>query len=270
MERRLALHAGAPGGQKMRTLAIAALLLASVPAFAAPKGKAAKAAFDRGVAAYTKGDYAGASEALGQSYKLEGDLETLFAWAQSERQQDKCESAIELYNKLLDMDMPAENKDAVRAKLEECKAIVTAKTGKIEKPIEPKEEPIREEPPSEEPRTVEQPEGKSAWWKDPIGDALTVGGVVALGVGGYFLYSAKQAEDKSLENDAGFKENQDKAESRGKIGVILTIGGGALVVGGIVRYMTRPNTRSSGNKESTTVTGWVNSDSGGLAAFGRF
>ena len=44
----------------MRALAIAALLLASVPAMAAPKGKAAKAAFDRGVAAYTKGDFAGA------------------------------------------------------------------------------------------------------------------------------------------------------------------------------------------------------------------
>ena len=249
----------------MKALAIAALLLASVPAVAAPKGKAAKAAFDRGVAAYTKGDFAGASEALGQSYKLEADLETLFAWAQSERQQDKCESAIELYNKLLEMEMPAENKDAVRAKLEECKAIVTAKTGKIEKPIEPvKEEPIQQEPPPEEPR-VDKPEGKSPWWKDPIGDALTVGGVVAIGVGGYFLYSGKKAEDKSFENDAGFKENQDKAESHGKIGVILTVTGGALVVGGIVRYMTR-----GGSKESTTVTGWVNSDSGGLAAFGRF
>lgn len=252
----------------MRTLLVAAALLASVPAFAAPKGKAAKAAFDRGVAAYTKGDFAAASEALGQSYKLEADLETLFAWAQSERQQNKCESAIELYNKLLDLDMPAENKDAVRTKLEECKAIVAAKTGVLDKPLDPPkpvEEPVAQPPPVDEPPPP--PSGGSPWWKDPIGDALTIGGVVAIGVGGYFLYSAKQAEDKSFENDAVFEENQDKAKSHGRIGVIATLTGGALVVGGIVRYMTRSSGKS---EERTTVTGWVTGDSGGIAAFGRF
>ena len=248
----------------MRTLLVIGALLASVPAMAAPKGKAAKAAFDRGVAAYQKGDFPGASEALGQSYKLEPDIETLFAWAQSERQQNNCESASDLYTKLLELDMPAENKDAVRAKLEECKAIIAAKTGVIDKPLDPpdQDEPVVTPPVEEEPPPAE---GRSPWWKDPIGDVLTAGGVVALGVGGYFLYSAKQAEDKSKENDAVFEEQQDKAESHGKIGVVLTLTGGALVVGGIVRYMTR-----SSGKESTTVTGWVTSDSGGVAAFGRF
>ena len=249
----------------MRTLLVIGALLASVPAIAAPKGKAAKAAFDRGVAAYQKGDFPGASEALGQSYRLEPDIETLFAWAQSERQQNNCESALDLYTKLLELDMPAENKDAVRAKMDECKAIIAAKTGVLDKPLDPpkqEDKPV-EPPPVEEPKP--QPEGRSPWWKDPIGDALTVGGVVALGVGGYFLYSAKQAEDKSKENDAVFEAQQDKAESHGKIGVVLTLTGGAFIVGGIVRYMTR-----SSGKESTTVTGWVTSDSGGVAAFGRF
>ena len=249
----------------MRTLLVIGALLASVPAMAAPKGKAAKAAFDRGVAAYQKGDFPGASEALGQSYRLEPDIETLFAWAQSERQQNNCESALDLYTKLLELDMPAENKDAVRAKMDECKAIIAAKTGVLDKPLDPpkqEDKPV-EPPPVEEPKP--QPEGRSPWWKDPIGDALTVGGVVALGVGGYFLYSAKQAEDKSKENDAVFEAQQDKAESHGKIGVVLTLTGGAFIVGGIVRYMTR-----SSGKESTTVTGWVTSDSGVVAAFGRF
>jgi hypothetical protein len=247
----------------MRAALAIAALLAATPALAAPKGKAAKAAFDRGVAAYTKSDFAAASDALGQSYKLEPDIETLFAWAQSERQQNKCESAIDLYNKLLDTDMPAENKDAVRTKLEECKTIIAAER-KAAEPVEPvREEPVREEPIPEQP----PPEGKTPWWKDPIGDALTIGGVVALGVGGYFLYSGKQAEDKSFENEAQFQENQDKAESHGRIGVILTLTGGALIVGGVVRYMTRD---SGNNKESTSVTGWVTSEGGGLAAFGRF
>ena len=249
----------------MRAALAIAALLAATPAFAAPKGKAAKAAFDRGVAAYTKGDFAGASEALGQSYKLEPDVETLFAWAQAERQQNNCENAIDLYNKLLDTDMPAENKDAVRTKLEECKAIIAAKTGVLDKPVDPPEQaPQREEPPPEEPP---KPAGKTPWWKDPIGDALTIGGVVALGVGGYFLWSGKQAEDKSFENEAQFEKNQDKAESHGKIGVILTVTGGALVVGGIIRYVTRD---SGGDSKESAVTGWVTADGGGVAAFGRF
>jgi len=257
----------------MRTLVTIVALLASVPAFAAPKGKAAKKEFDKGVAAYTKGDFAVASESFGKSYKSEKDLETLFAWAQSERQQNKCESAIDLYNQLLQMEMPAENKDAVRAKLDECKAIVAAKTGVLDKPLDPPpkiEEPVREPPPVvDEPKPIEH-EGAKPWYKDPIGDALTLGGVACLGVGGYFLYSGKQAEDKSHENDAIFEEQQDKAESRGKIGVVLTITGGVLLVGGIVRYVTRSNGGKTESSESTNVTGWVTHDSGGIAAFGRF
>jgi tetratricopeptide (TPR) repeat protein len=255
------------------------LLASASTAIASPKGKKAKAAFDRGVVAYQKENYAGASEALAQSYKLEPDVETLYAWAQSERQQNKCESAIELYNKLLATDMPEENKDAVRQTLAECKAIVAAKTGGLDKPLDkPVDKPLVEKPvdkPVVEEKKIEEPKRDEAveparlsgkpWYKDPIGDALTVGGVVSLGVGAYFLYSGKQAEDASLTANKKFRDEQDKAESRGRIGVVLTITGAALVTGGIVRYMTR-----SSSKKETAVTGWVTPDSGGLAAFGRF
>ncbi len=246
-------------------LVVGALVASSSTALAAPKGKDAKAAWDRGVAAYQKGDYAGASDALGQSYKLEPDVETLYAWAQSERQQNKCESAIDLYKKLLDTDIPAENKEAVQTKLDECKAIVAAKTGVLDKPLDtppkddkPVEQPIA--PPAERPSG-----GGTPWWKDTIGDALTVGGVVGLGVGAYFLYSASQAEQRSKDSFADFESEQDKAESRGRIGVIATVAGGAMLVGGIVRYVTRPS-----GKSEPTVSAWVTPDAGGITAFGRF
>ena len=266
MERRLALHAR-PSREKVG-LVVAALIASVSIASAAPKGRAAKAAFDRGVVAYQKNDYAGASAALAESYKLEADVETLFAWAQSERQQNNCDTAIDLYNKLLAMDLPAENKEAIQAKLDECKAIVAAKTGKLDKPIDPPKQPERvAEQPIQRDEPKPRSDGKTPWWKDPIGDALTVGGVISLGVGGYFLYSAKQAEDASMESNAKFRDEQDKAESRGRIGVIMTIGGAALIGGGIVRYMTRS---SGGSEKETNVTGWVSPDGGGVTAFGRF
>jgi hypothetical protein len=255
----------------MKTAALLVASLLATTAYAAPKGKAAKKEFARGVAAYQKGDFAAASTALGKSYKLEPDTETLFAWAQSERQQNKCESAIDLYNQLLAKDMPSANKDAVRTKLDECKAIIAASKPVVVEPpkkVEPVVEepapvpaPVQEEPP---PQVIVR-ETRQPWYKDPIGDSLTIAGVVSLGVGGYFLYSGKQAEDKSKESDAVFEEQQDKAESHGRLGVVFTVAGGVLIASGIVRYMTRPS-----HESSTQLTGWVNESSGGIAAFGRF
>jgi outer membrane biosynthesis protein TonB len=258
----------------MKTAALLVASLLATTVYAAPRSKAAKKEFAKGVAAYQNGDFAAASTALGKSYKLEPDTETLFAWAQSERQQNKCESAIDLYNQLLAKDMPAANKDAVRTKLEECKTIIAANKP-VEPPpkvvVEPPKKVLVEEPApvpvpvQEEPPQVIVKETRKPWYKDPLGDSLTIAGVVSLGVGGYFLYSGKQAEDKSQESDALFEEQQDKAESHGRLGVVFTVAGGVLIVSGIVRYMTRPTQESS-----TQLTGWVDKTSGGVAAFGRF
>ena len=116
MERRFAVHAGSH-----RQALIAAILVSAATAQAAPKDKEAKKMFDKGVAAYTKGDYAAASAALSESYAREGDPETLFAWAQSEKKLGHCGNAVELYNTLLAFDLPVENKKVIEGQLAECK-----------------------------------------------------------------------------------------------------------------------------------------------------
>jgi hypothetical protein len=247
-------------------LAAAAVLLLASPAVAAPKGAAAKKEFERGVVAYQKGDFKAAADALGASFKLEADVETLFAWAQTERQLENCDKAIELFTKLLGFDLPAENKKVVQSKIDECKALIAAKQpnepSPLEKPPQPEEAKVVQ-PPPEKPKVAP---GRSPWWKDPIGDGLVGLGVVGLGVGGYFLVSASQAEKDSQKNIADFQKFDDKAQSNGRFGMISTIVGGVLVAGGIVRYVTR----GGGGKESSAVTGWVTPDGGGIAAFGRF
>jgi hypothetical protein len=110
VERRLAVHA-----RTHRQALIAALVLASAPAVAAPKGAAAKKQFDRGVKAYTAGDFTAAADAMSTSYELEKDPETLFAWAQAERKLEDCAKAVDLYNELLVYDLPAENRKLSRA-----------------------------------------------------------------------------------------------------------------------------------------------------------
>jgi tetratricopeptide (TPR) repeat protein len=246
---------------------IAIALCAAGSAAAAPKSKAARAEFDKGVAAYQKQDFAAASAALGRSYALEADTETLFAWAQSERQLGNCDKAIELYQKLLARELPSENAAAVRAKRDECTAIIASQK-------KPDPEPVVEPEPKKPEREVvpEIPErppqaGKRPWWKDPLGDTLVLAGVGGLAVGGVFLFQAKKAESDSTSaaNVDEFARLDARAQSRGKLGVIVGASGAVLVAAGILRYATR-----GGGESRAQVTGYFDGTGGGLVAFGRF
>jgi hypothetical protein len=248
----------------MKWLVALALVTGSSLASAAPKTGEAKVSFDTGVAAYSKGDFAAAAEALGKSYELEADVETLFAWAQAERKLEHCEKATELYAKLLDADLPAANKAVVRQKFDECQAILGAQAAQPPKPVV-----VAPRPPAPvEPVPPPPHETSRAWWKDPVGGTLVGLGVVGLGVGGVFLVQARSADkDKDSSPDyAEFQRLADRADSRGKLGVSVVIGGGVLATAGIVWYATH----GSSSSPPTTVTGWLGSDGGGLAAIGAF
>jgi tetratricopeptide (TPR) repeat protein len=262
--RRLTVLAGAPGRQALIALVVVAFAWSS-HALAAPKDPKARAAFDQGIAAYQKQNYAGAAEAFGRSHGLEPDVETLFAWAQSERQQEHCEKAIELYNKLLEAKLPDENKLVVTEKLGECKKIIAAKQP-------PKPDPVPDKPVPDKPvpdKVVPDPKPKSGGrsrLKDPLGGVLVGFGAIGLGVGGYFLMSGSKAntDAKDADNYVDAEKLTDKAKSHGRIGVISTAVGGALLVGGIVRYATRSKERR------TTISGWLAPSSGGVVALARF
>lgn len=270
MERRLAVHARAH-----RRALIATLVLASVPALAAPKSPAAKRQFDRGVKAYTAGDFETAAEAMGTSYGLEKDPETLFAWAQSERKLEHCDKAIDLYNELLVYELPAANRQVIETQIGECKQILAARPAVVAgEPKEPVPPPAPPAPATAEPEVeVARPpapparrDTARAWWKDPVGDGLVVVGVAGLVVGGLELSSAASADsDKSNATSyADFQRFSDQASSDGKLGVIAAGAGGAAVVLGVIWYATH---RDHGER---TVTGWVAPTGGGLAIAGGF
>lgn len=290
MERRFAVHARA-----RRQALIAALALASGTVSAAPKSGEARVQFDKGVAAYTKGDYPAASEALGASFVLEADVETLFAWAQTERKLGHCDRAIELYSKLLGMDMPDENKQAVRIQINECKAIVAEQKAKEPKtatktkeparaklPAKTKAEPLPEPPKPElvapPPAPVLAPapavapapapghhDETRAWWKDPVGGGLVVGGTVALGAGIVFLVqgSAADSDKNAAMSYSEYKSLADRAESRGRIGVIGVVVGTGLIAGGVGWYLTHKPSEQK-------LTALVLPSGGGVAMSGRF
>jgi len=266
------------------------LALASVasPALARPKRRDAKAAFDRGVVAYKKGNFEGASEQLGKSFELEGDADTLFAWAQSERKLDHCDKAIELYEKLLTFDLPAANKDAVNTSLAECRAQVPAKSAPpvapvappvppVAPPVAPKLEPQPEPAarvadratPSDQPppQVTDARPAPRAWYKDPIALALVGSGLVATGAGVGFLVSASAAHSDfmSAKSYDDAQSSLDRATSRQTTGFIVTGVGAALVAGGVVWIFTHRD-----STEQRAVTGWLAPGGGGLAVAGAF
>jgi tetratricopeptide (TPR) repeat protein len=269
-------------------LALAVLLVAG-SADAKPRRRDAKIAFDRGVIAYQKGNFEAAAEALGKSFALERDVDTLFAWAQSERKLDRCDKAIELYEKLLTFNLPAANKTAVEVNLDECRTAVAQQKPRIEPPaVEPRPaEPIAQDPrpaPVEPPRVAQSPVVAAAtpepsllrdappaavrpWYKDPVALGLGGGGLIAVGVGTGLLISAKSldSDSKAAGSYDQSRELGDKARSRGNIGGVTAAVGAVALIGAAAWIVTH---RKSG--ESSTVTGWLAPDSGGIGVAGAF
>ncbi|MDB4954831.1 MAG: hypothetical protein JWO36_2400 [Myxococcales bacterium] len=287
MERRFAVLA------RTCRQALIALVLVASPAIAGPKGGPAKVHFDRGVAAYSKGDFVTASEALGKSFALKPDPETLFAWAQAERRLDHCGKALELYAKLLKFRLPPANKDAVKTQIAECKDVIAA-AQKPEPVLEPKPAPEPEkkpdvkieaapEPtpePKPEPkleparaiRTAPQPvdqviEGR-AWWKDPVGDSLLGLGFAGLGAGAVFIVLAHNSENQKQHTTSypEYVRLDDEATSRGQIGVISLVSGGVFVATSFAWFATH----REHDRRGAVISGWCAPGTGGLVVTGAF
>jgi tetratricopeptide (TPR) repeat protein len=235
------------------------------PADAKPKKRDAKAAFDRGLAAYKKNDFPGASTALGKSFELEPDVDTLFAWAQAERKLEHCDKANELYEKLLSYPLPAENRAAVEQKRNECNQIIAAQApplvdvATVAPPPQPTVAPAAPPPP----RAV----ATRSWYKDPIPVGLIGVGIVGLGAGAGLLISAR-----GLDNDAPqeptyskFSSDSHRAKVRGNLGLAIGGAGAVMVIGGVAWIVLRPHAESP-----PPVTGWLGPRGGGMAYSGAF
>ncbi|HSS01774.1 MAG TPA: hypothetical protein VLM79_32175 [Kofleriaceae bacterium] len=259
-------------------------MLAAGAADAKPRRRDAKVAFDRGVTAYQKGNFEGASEALGKSFAIERDVDTLFAWAQSERKLEHYDKAVELYEKLLTFNLPQANRTAVEANLEECRALVAQQKPKPggpaaeAKPAEPLAADARPEAATAAPaRVAEQPPVAPAppppsdgfpaprpWYKDAVALGLGGVGVVATGVGVGLLISAKSldSDSKAATDYRRALDLRNQAQQRGNIGgVTAAVGVGALI-GAAVWVVVHRKT------SERTVTGWLTGQGGGLAVAG--
>jgi tetratricopeptide (TPR) repeat protein len=264
-----------------RILALA-LVLAVAPATAradsAHLKPEAQTHLDAALQAYNAKDYDAAIREFGLAYSIDPNPALLYATAQAYRFANKCTEALDFYRRYLAIQQAATCAKAPDKAV--CEAQITATNTGISlcenalkqapRPAEPppKQTPPPSPPPAASPPPPESPPAaakleitaptESPWYKDPVGDALTVGGVVGVGVGVGFLVMASHSENAAhsatLRSD--FLHDLDDATSQRRIGYVALGAGVALAAGGVwvLLHHKAPATQVTATTDGHSIT----------------
>lgn len=201
----------------------------------------AQAKFRDAQEAFKAEDYDAAAAAVEAAYLIEPQPMLLYPWAQAERSRGNCAAAVELYQRFLDSDPPEAAATPARENMDRCQEQLDAEAP--EEPVEDiVDEVIEEEPePETKPKPVLQddPPKAKAWYKDPLGGVLSGLGVAGVGAGVGLMAVGSSKAGKAVDQDmhSGYLDERDSATKLRNGGAIALSIGGALLVGGIVRYV---------------------------------
>ncbi len=219
----------------------------------------AKAKFQEAQAAFKANDFDAAAAAVEAAYIIEPNPMLLYPWAQAERSRGNCAAAVELYQRFLDSNPPEAAATPARENMQRCQEQLAAEQPEPEPDVV--EEVIEEDPePEPEPEPVpvkkdDEPKAK-AWYKDPVGGVLVGVGVVGVGVGaglmGVGASTAGKAADEEMHTD--YLAARDKATGLRNGGAIALSIGGALLVGGVVRYVLVAKKAKQGKASAWNVS----------------
>lgn len=254
--------------------------LSSSPAHAdplsKPKSAAAREHLAQGNKLYNLRSFALAVDQYKAGAMLESAPVFDYNLGQSFRKLGKYEEAIWHYERFLKRGQP-EGKllDLVTNFIEQMKAELNRKA-MTEQPDDP--EPRDGQPPASNPTTQQPPSTPTTpaqpiapqpapWYADGIGWGLGGAGLLAGGAAVWLFVSASDLDKKAeLEMQESRAEAlRDRASSRRLFGTFVGIGGGALLVGGVVKLVLRPKS------ERPSATSWnLGVSSAGIVVVGRF
>lgn len=279
--------------------ALATVQVGEAPALADPAAQApalhgkASADFDRGLAAYRRGNYRAAARAFAAGYAIQPHPDFLFPWAQALRLAGDCAAAVPLYRKVLATVATPRDRRSVQRLIDECHTDTDESTPPpSEHAPEPEPapttatEPTPAPPPPESastPAPIAPAPGAHAaigissraprrpWYGDGWSATLTAAGTVAVGVGAGFLIAGKVAADGAAAADTlgTFAADSHNATIRYRVGAVALGVGGALVAAGVVHYVL---TGSPGPKDEERPSVSITPVPGGpgLSLTGRF
>lgn len=245
-------------------------LAAPSQAWAKPSNPQAAGHYEEGLELFSAGDYEGAAASLEKAFAIEEDWVIAYAWAQAEFNQGDCAATVRIYKKVLGMaevneDARAAAQEAINycaEQLADNQADPTAPPPVQEREMGDPTEPEVIESPSPQPED-EKPARK--WYLDPLGDTLVAVGVVGVGVGAGLLIGAQVEATQGSSSYSAHGDRVDRVD-RFRIGGAVALGvGGALIIGGAVRWgILASRSKSDAQAIRIVPTGR------GLAITGRF
>ncbi|MBL4684402.1 MAG: hypothetical protein JKY37_07415 [Nannocystaceae bacterium] len=205
-----------------------------------PTDPEASTHFRRGVELFNAGDFEGAVAQYEAGFAIEDHPLSLYSMAQAETKNDNCPRAVKLFKEFIAADVPDKARDNARGGMLFC-AEILADAGIAAAPTDdpvddPVDEPIDDaEGSDDDPRPRD---GARKWYLDPAGDGLVAFGVVGVGVGVGLIAGAGVLAGQP--QPPGYADHVDRLE---RIQLLRTVGGitagvgGALLIGGVVRWV---------------------------------
>lgn len=205
-----------------------------------PKDPKARELVLSGNAKFEQQDFEGALEDFEASYKRERHPVTLGAMAQATNKLYGCRKAVPLFRELSRM---VEQDSAAYEWAQE--AIVYCADKMVEEDDRPPPPEFVETPEDDEDDDVLEPEGETIgaddgeerpWFKDPLAAVLVGVGAIGVGTGVGLLARAGVEEGEPAANYEKFVQQTDRVEKMRIAGAVVAGVGGALLIGGVVRW----------------------------------
>lgn len=225
---------------------------------------------------FKDGDYESAKSSFEAAYEIEPDPAFVFGIGQALNQMGDCRGAIRKYDEVKDSPDAASE---LRALAEQAMLACAEKVANEEPVTTPAEGDSSDDTAEEDttegeldteatalPEDTGPPPRK--WYKDPLGDTLVAVGIAGTAAGIGLLAAAQLEQNKDSPTYSEFDERLDKVRTLRIAGGVTLGVGGALLIGGVIRWVVlgvRP-------KSATAARVGVHYDgaSTGLSLSGRF
>jgi tetratricopeptide (TPR) repeat protein len=223
----------------MRLPVVVAMLLLAAPALADDAHKRASELNAQAMTAYELGEYDKSAALLKQAYEVVAEPDILYNLARAYRSLKQYDKAIDAYKTYLRKKPGTPYKAGVQKMIAELEELQAA------------QEQSNQKPPTDmvpAPPQATQPAGAAApsvpspqeegWYDDVVAWSLAGAGVVGLGLGVWMHVSANGLEsDLATAPETDKQGIRDTINSRRTIGTIGLIAGGALLAGGVVKFI---------------------------------
>jgi tetratricopeptide (TPR) repeat protein len=248
----------------MRSVLFALTLLWSGAALAADDAaQRAGVLNEQAMTAYDLGNYERSAELLKQAYGIYPDADLLYNLGRAYRSLKQYDKAIETYKAYLRRKPQSPYKNPVQRMIKEMEDLQKAQEQSNEKPPTtmvptpapqpaPATQPAQVPPPSPHP-----PE--DLWYEDYLAWGLAGAGAIGLGLGaGMHLWANGREADLDTAPETDKQGIRDQVNSRRTIGTVSLAVGGALFIGGIVKFVLTGTSSPEPQRTAIVVgTGYV-------------